>query len=355
MRSADPRLSRALGTRQACRRPVLVTSTAVVLLLLSSLAARADQVVLRMAAIAPEGTAWARELRAFSRDVDDATHGSIRIKWYLGGIAGDDLTALSRVRHGQLDGLAGASFCEQLAPSLRVIRVIGLYRSRTEVIEVLQYLAPQLDEEFRKSGFVNLMDGLLGADVLFSRRPVLSMADFRSTRWWMWTLSPLYRATLPKLGARMVVLPIDRLAATYQNGEVDGFIMPASAALAFQLSTLATYLSPIDTAMLPACMVLTNGAMDPLSVDQQLAIRAAAAKFRIRFNELSAELDRSLLGRLFEKQGLKLSPVSQKFRYEFFEAARDIRDQLDESLVPRNLLARVLSFLADIRAEHAPR
>jgi TRAP-type C4-dicarboxylate transport system substrate-binding protein len=306
-----------------------------------------------MAAIAPEGTAWARELHAFSRDVEAATGGSIRIKWYLGGIAGDDPTALERVRHGQLDGLAGPSFCERLAPSLRVIRVVGLFRSRAEVVEVLSYLAPQLDEEFRTSGFVNLMDTVFGADVLFSRRPVESMADFRSTRWWMWTLSPLYRETLPKLGARMVVLPIDQLAATYQNGDVDGFIMPASAALAYQLSTLASYFSPIDTAMLPACMVLTNSAIDPLPVEQQQAIRAAAAKFRIRFNERSAELDRSLLDNLFEKQGLKRSPVSEQFRNEFFEASRNVRDQLDERMVPRSLLARVLGFLADIRAQTA--
>jgi TRAP-type C4-dicarboxylate transport system substrate-binding protein len=315
-------------------------------------AARADPVVLRMAAIAPEGTAWARELHAFARDVDVATDGRVHIKWYLGGIAGDESAALERVRHGQLDGLAGPSFCEQLAPSLRVTRVVGLFQSRDELIDVLTKLTPLLDDEFRKSGFVLLTDAVFGSDVLFTRRPVASMADFRATRWWMWNQSPLYRETLPKLGARVLATPVEALAHIWQQGELDGFIMPPSVALGYQLSTLARYFSPIDTAMLPACVVLTNAAMDPLSVDDQRVIRTAAAKFRIRFNTVCAELDRELLGGLLEKQGLKQTAVSPQFRYEFFQAARGVRDQLDERLVPHALLTRVLMILADYRAEH---
>jgi TRAP-type C4-dicarboxylate transport system substrate-binding protein len=322
--------------------------------LLASLAAaaRADPVVLRMAAIAPEGTSWARELHAFSRDVESATAGHVHIKWYLGGIAGDELTALERARHGQLDGIAGPGFCEQLAPTLRVSRVVGLFQSREELVDVLTRLTPTLDEEFRKSGFVNLMIGVFGSDILFSRRPVQSMADFRATRWWMWTMATLYRETLPKLGSRVLPGNLDEVARAYQSGDIDGFIMPPSVALGFQLTTMARYYSAIDTAMLAGCMVLANGAMDPLPVDDQRAIRAAAAKFRIRFNEVSAQLDRELVGGLLQKQGIRAARVTPQFRYEFFEAARTARDQISEQLLPRPLLTHVLTMLADYRAVH---
>src|SRR5206468_969252 len=49
----------------------------------------AEPVTLRLATIAPDGTAWAREVRAFNRDVEALTHGQVRFKWYLGAIAGD--------------------------------------------------------------------------------------------------------------------------------------------------------------------------------------------------------------------------------------------------------------------------
>ena len=85
-----------------------------------------------MAAPAPAGTAWARESHAFDREMQLATGGQVHIKWYLGGIAGDELTTLARVKRGQLDGAAGTAFCDRLAPTLRVGKVVGLFQSREE-------------------------------------------------------------------------------------------------------------------------------------------------------------------------------------------------------------------------------
>ena len=94
--------------------------------------AAGDAGSLRMAAIAPDGTAWARELKALARDVEAQSNGELRIKWYLGAIAGDELTALERVKRAQLDGEAGASFCQRLAPPLRAARLVGMYQSHQE-------------------------------------------------------------------------------------------------------------------------------------------------------------------------------------------------------------------------------
>ena len=68
--------------------------------------AHAEPVTLRMAAIAPDGTEWARALKAFAQEVETQSKGELRMKWYLGGMAGDELTALDRIKRGQLDGEA---------------------------------------------------------------------------------------------------------------------------------------------------------------------------------------------------------------------------------------------------------
>ena len=52
--------------------------------------------VLRFATVIPQGTVWAREMQAFARDVaDGSTNNQVQLKWYLGGIAGDDFEAAS--------------------------------------------------------------------------------------------------------------------------------------------------------------------------------------------------------------------------------------------------------------------
>src|SRR6266850_2158210 len=150
-----------------------------------------DGLTLRMAAIAPEGTGWAREMRAFARDVEQGTHGAIHFKWYLGGIAGDEQASIDRIRRGQLDGAAGALFCGSLAPTMTVTRVAGLVQDRQEALYLLNRLRPRIDEEFKRSGFVALVIGDFGNDILLLRHKVETFPELQQTRMWIWNADAL--------------------------------------------------------------------------------------------------------------------------------------------------------------------
>jgi TRAP-type C4-dicarboxylate transport system substrate-binding protein len=315
--------------------------------------AAAEPVTLRMAAIAPEGTAWARELRALTRDIELQSGGALRMKWYLGGIAGDELQALDRVRRGQLDGVAGAILCQRLAPALRAARLVGLFQSRDEAIHVIARLKPTLDQEFAKAGFVNLGVSVFGVDVLFSRQPVRSMADLRGKSYWAWSLDPIWQTTLPELGASPVTSNLEGLAPAYAQGRIDGFFVVPSAALAYQWSTQAPYFSDLEASVLPGCLVVATSAIDPLPTEQRQILQAAAAKFLARFNGATRELDSQLVGGLFEKQGMIKVPASPAFKSEFMAAARRARAHLGPKLVPPALAAEVDRLLDDYRTQRA--
>jgi TRAP-type C4-dicarboxylate transport system substrate-binding protein len=108
-------------------------------------AALADPMRLRLATPAPEGSAYARELHSFSREVLAGTSGHVEPKWYMDGIAGDELTQIERMRRGQLDGAGLAFGCERLAPSLLAVRIVGFVRSRDEASFVLRNLKARID------------------------------------------------------------------------------------------------------------------------------------------------------------------------------------------------------------------
>src|SRR5207253_8784747 len=86
----DQRLAGRLSIGAALMRALVAA------LLLASVA-HAEPVTLRLATVAPDGTGWARELKAFGREVTTATHDNVQVKWYLGGIAGDELQQHERV------------------------------------------------------------------------------------------------------------------------------------------------------------------------------------------------------------------------------------------------------------------
>jgi TRAP-type C4-dicarboxylate transport system substrate-binding protein len=276
----------------------------------------------------------------------------VKIKWYLGGIAGDELTALDRIKRGQLDGEAGAIFCQRLAPSLRAARLPGLYNSKDELVYVLGRLKPVLDEEFKKAGFTSLGLALFGSDLLFSRTPINSMQQLLATRIWAWNLDPVWQEAAREMGFRIVVTDLEEHSPAWRRKQYDAFFAVPSAALAYQWSTETNFYSELPATMLPACLVMANSAIDPLPTEQRQALVAESAKFMIRFNEISIQLENSLTGGLFEKQGMVRVPVSPELRSQFVAAAQQAVKKLGAALIAPSLLGSVEKMLAEYRASH---
>jgi TRAP-type C4-dicarboxylate transport system substrate-binding protein len=321
-----------------------------------SLAAAEPAHVFRMASEAPEGTAWAREIRAFAREVESATHGFLRIKWFLGGIAGDEVQVAERIHKDQLDGAAsGGMLCARLAPSMRVLSVLGLFRDRDEAVYVLGRLKPTLDAEFLHNGFVNLAELGVGPSLLFTRQPVQSLAELRRTSVWIWDLDEVLRLEMRELGIPAVPLPLSEAARAFDRGTLDGFVSVPAAALAFQWSTQARYLVDLRVNMVNGCLLVAARAFDLLPLEVQQVVRVAAARGAARLEALGRSQDDALLGGLFARQGMKPVPVSERFRSEFADAAQAARERLGRRLVPDALMLRVTGWLADFRSAHVER
>jgi TRAP-type C4-dicarboxylate transport system substrate-binding protein len=314
--------------------------------------ARAEPLTVRIATVAPEGSAWAREIAAWGRDVQAGAAGVVRLKIYYSGIGGDEFTVIQRIRRDQLDGAIGSEACTRLGPSMRVARIVGLFQSREESAYAMTRLKPVLDQEFLRAGFVNLAEATLGPEVLFTREPVHSMAELRRMRLWVWDLDETLQLQTAALGLKTVPRPVSQAARAYDDHALDGFITVPTGALAFQWTTQARYLEDLRISYRQGCVFLASRVFDPLPLDLQHRIRSATAKLRARMEDLGRRQDQALLGGLLARQGLKTVPVGERFRAEFFDLARSARLRLGGRIVPKKLLQTVLSWLADFRAEH---
>lgn len=312
-----------------------------------------DEQTLRLGTIVPEGTGWARELRALARDVDTATGGALKLKWYMGGIAGDEMEMLERVRRGQLDGvLSGGMACETLAPSLRVARIPGLLETWPETSYVLGRLRPIFDQEAQRHGYFYFGEAIVGPSILFTRRPVSSLAEMRKVRFWIWDIDQMLRTVLPELGVPVLPLPIREALGAYEAQRVDGIIAPAAAALGFQWSAATRYYTDLRLGFVVGCMLIAHRPFDALPLASQRALRAATAKAKLRFEDVGRAQESQLMSTLFGKQGLRRVRLDEGSRVAFFEAARVARDRAASRLVSPALIERVLGLLADYGSEH---
>ena len=156
-----------------------------------------------------------------------------------------------------------------------------------------------------------------------------------------------------EMGLTVVPTDLDVAGKAYDARRIDGFIAIPTAALAFQWSTQARYITDLRAGYLTGCVLVAHRALDRLTAEQQKTFRSLFAKYDALFQEMGRRQDEALLGGLFEKQGLKPIPPSEGFRSEFFETARAARERAATRFVSRAALDRVLKFLADYRAEHA--
>lgn len=321
-------------------------------LLLAAAPARADGVVWRLATSAPDGTAWARELRVFARDVQAATDGDVNIKWYLGGIAGDENEMMARIGKAQLDGMAAGMLCTRVAPAMRAFTIPGVVQGRDEANHLAQRMMTEYVAEAQKNGFAMLFSSGLGPTLFYSRTPLSTMEELRHAKLWRWNLDEAGILASREMGMPLIAGPVDEAARLYDEGKVDGFTAPPAAAVAFQWSTQARYITDLRVGYVQGCMLVANRAWDRLTTRQRDAVMAAAAKCAHRFDQVGRQMDDELLGGLFEKQGLRMVTPSPSLRAQYFEAARAARERLGDRLIPRAIMDQVMRILADYRAEH---
>ena len=293
--------------------------TLVALLLVGGSARAADPTPpLRFGTLVPDGTAWARELKAFAREVEDGSHQ--RIKFYWGGIAGDEKEMVARIRRGQLDGAAGAVVCTDLAPSLQVARLQGLFPNRDAHEKLLRQI-PNVDEEFKKSGFINLGDAGLGPSIVFTRTPVTTWAELTKLRLWRWDLDTVAWQQDRMMGLTVVPGSVDGAATAFDKGQVDGFVALAASALAFQWQSRAPNILPLELDYLQACMIVSLTAWDALSTETKESMRAAGAKLQRRMELVGRDVDRVVLGGTLTGHGVHANPLPAATRDAFFQAA----------------------------------
>lgn len=323
------------------------------LLLLMLAPAAGAKETLRIAIIPPDGTSYAREMRAWARDLEQATNGEVQVRFYMGGIAGDEVEVGRRIERGQVDGTASAGMlCQRVMPSFRVLKLLGLFSDRAEIDYVIGRLGPRFVEEADRAGYVYLSAASLGRTVAFSKLPLRSYDDLKRARLWRWDLDQMSLEMGKRMGIRQVPLPLEEAARAFDENRVDGFYSIPVAALAYGFQARTHYILDMSTDFLAGCVLISNRAFNRLPVEGQQALRAASAKLAARIGSVGWKEDDALLGGIFAKHGMVTSTLSVTDRSRFLEDARAARQALANDLVPKQLLDEVLNLLADWRAMH---
>jgi TRAP-type C4-dicarboxylate transport system substrate-binding protein len=276
------------------------------------------------------------------------------MKWYWNAVVGDEQEMAERLLKGQIDGVgSGGMACERFMPSMKVLRLPGLFQSQEESAFVLHKLQHQMTAEATRAGLVFAGSYPLGTEMMWSRQPVRSFAELKLVRAWRWRPDVVATTLDQDMGLRVVLADLHEAAGLFDQRRIDAFWAIPSAALVFQWTIKAPYLLDLNHDALSGCVLFTSRAFAGLSPEDQRVVTAATARVEESFTELTRRTDGALLHGGFQHQGVTVIEPTETFRAEFFAAAQMARKRAGASVVPQQLLDQVLELLSDYRAEHS--
>lgn len=178
---------------------------------------------LRLATLAPDGSPWMRELRAAAEQVKAETGGRVEIRYFPGGVMGNDQAVLRRIRQGgQLQGgVLTSSELSLVYPDAPVYTLPFIFENWAEVDRVRPRVDPLLAAGFAERGFHMLGASGVGFAYLMSTRPMSGVEDVRRAKLWVPQNDAVAEMTFREGGASPIPLPIGDVFTSLQTGMVD--------------------------------------------------------------------------------------------------------------------------------------
>lgn len=240
-----------------------------------SLVHAADTHVLKFATLAPQGSTWMKAFNAWGRELATKSQGRLTVKFYPGGISGDEPDMLRKIRFGQLQGaaLSGHGIGE-IFPPARILETPFLFRDHDEIDAVRAKIQPVIDTGFRNNQYELIAWMEVGNIHFFSSKPLASLDEFSRRRIWQWQGDRFIDAFFNANGWSSVALPITEVYTGLSTGLVDTVVSTPLASIALQWAGKTPYMSTQPLATGIGAVVVSNKFFASLPADLRALLKS---------------------------------------------------------------------------------
>ena len=306
----------------------------------------------KIATLAPDGTAWMREMRAAGEEIKTATDGRVEFKFFPGGVMGGDATVLRKIRLGQLQGAAlTGSELATAYPDAQILGLPFLFRDQTEVDRVRSKIDPKMRAGLAAAGFVAPGISSGGFAYVMSARPIKTNDDLKRAKVWVPLNDRISEVTFAQAGVKPVSLAISDVYTSLQTGMIDTVGNTPVGVLAFQWFTKLKQMVDLPASFVLGFLVFNKKDFDKLSADDQAVVnRVVAATFK-RLDTINARDNLSARATL-AKEGITIyQPDAAGVAYWNDVGVRATDKLAADGLVSKEMLEEIRAELKLIRAQ----
>ncbi|MGD8350587.1 MAG: TRAP transporter substrate-binding protein DctP, partial [Gammaproteobacteria bacterium] len=297
---------------------------------------------LKIATLAPAGTSWMQEMQAGAELILERTEGRVKLKFYPGGVMGNDQSVHRKIRIGQLHG--GAFTPTGLAgvdSSIQVLSLPMLFRNLDEVDYVRERMDPVLKQEMSDSGFVILGITEGGFARILSRQPMQDLESLRRGKVWIPEGDRISQVVFEALGITPVSLPIGDVFTGLQTGLIDTVAVNPTSAIAFQWHTSTEYMTEVPITYLIGILAVSKKAFEELSGDDRAIVVEEMGRVFARMDVSSRSENEAALEAL-ASQGISFVPAKPGEAERWRKIADGAIDEMiAEGLIDGEIVGRV--------------
>jgi TRAP-type C4-dicarboxylate transport system substrate-binding protein len=309
----------------------------------------AQEVVIKLATLVPEGSSWHLILKETAEKWKTISNGRVVMRIYAGGVAGDDADVVRKMRLGTLNaGVLTSIGISEIDRSVLALGVPMMYASDQEIEAVLEKMRPGLEARMEAKGFVvlNWVEG--GWSHFFTAKPVSTPDELKGLKLFTPAGDPQVVDIYKAAGFNPVPLPTTELATALQTGLVTALPVPPQVAVITQYYTHAKYMTDVNWLLLLGATVISKSTWEKIPADIKPALAASA-------REAGRRLQAEILGsgpsdvEAMKKRGLVVVPVDAQKRELWRKAAESVYPKIRGTVVPAEAFDEALRDRDEIR------
>jgi TRAP-type C4-dicarboxylate transport system substrate-binding protein len=316
--------------------------------LLFACAGLTEAATLKIATVTPEGSEWMREMRAGAAEIEKRTEGRVQIKFYGGGVQGNDAKVLGKIRIGALQGGAFTpTAVASLYPDINLYGMPMVFESEEQAAYVRERLDDTLQRGLEEAGFVSFGFASGGFAAIMSNNPVRSLADLRGRRVWVPEGDRISYASMEAVSLSPVTLPLTDVLTGLQTGLIDIVGSPPIGALVLQWHTKVRYMTELPLAYTLGFLAIDKKAFVKLSENDQAVVQEVITDMYETFDKQNLEDNRKARAALL-KQKIELVEFDPAELKRFRELMHVSNRKLGESgLFTLSLYDEMLGLAAE--------
>lgn len=322
----------------------------VMVFLLVMLARQAQAKLFKIATLSPDGSVWMKKMKEGAFELAQKTNNRVKIKYYPGGVMGDDKAVLRKIRIGQLHGgaLVGGSLSKFYSDN-QIYSLPLTFRSFEEIDYVRKHLDQKIADGLEKGGFVIFGIAEGGFAYVMSKKPIRTVDDMRRQKVWIPDNDFMILEALKAFDITPIPLPIADVRAGLQTGLINTVTIPPIGAVALQWHTQIKYLMNEPFLYIYGVLAIDLKAFKKISPEDQAMFREIMGRIFFDLNRINRQDNVKALEAL-GNQGIEFTAIPDESKAKWYKDAASVPKRLIETGgLSQDMISTLESLLKEYR------